>query len=105
MSMLREMDATGHSAKTAEFDQRTPQNIPATNTHSNAISVKRALDIFGALIAVVLFAPVMSIIYIVLMFSGGKPVFAHRRVGRDGRLFPCYKFRSMVRNSDEVLTD
>jgi exopolysaccharide production protein ExoY len=105
MPMLQEMDATGHSAQTAGFEQITPQHIPATHAHSNSLSSKRALDIVGALIAVVLFAPVMSIIYIVLMFSGGKPVFAHRRVGRDGRLFPCYKFRSMVRNSDEVLTD
>jgi exopolysaccharide production protein ExoY len=105
MSMLREMDATGHSGKTAEFDQRTPQNIPAKNTHANTLGVKRALDIFGAMVALVLFAPVMSIIYIVLMFTGGKPVFAHRRVGQSGGLFPCYKFRSMVRNSDEVFTD
>jgi lipopolysaccharide/colanic/teichoic acid biosynthesis glycosyltransferase len=105
MSMLREMNATGHSANTAEFDQRTPQNIPAINTRSNTISVKRALDIFGAMVALVFFAPVMSIIYIVLMCTGGKPVFAHRRVGQNGGLFPCYKFRSMVRNSDEVFTD
>src|SRR6202023_2386722 len=105
MSMLQGMDATGHSASTAEFDQLTPQNIPATDTHSNAVSVKRALDIFGALVALVFFAPVMSIIYIVLMFTGGKPIFAHRRVGQNGGLFPCYKFRSMVRNSDEVFSD
>jgi exopolysaccharide production protein ExoY len=105
MSMLRGMDATGHSAEKAEFDPGTSQNIPATNTNLNPISVKRALDIFGAIVALVLFAPLMSIIYIVLMFTGGKPVFAHRRVGQNGALFPCYKFRSMVRNSDEVFTD
>jgi exopolysaccharide production protein ExoY len=57
------------------------------------------------MVALVFFAPIMSMIYIVLMFTGGKPVFAHRRVGQDGGLFPCYKFRSMVRASDEVLTD
>lgn len=104
MSTLRGLDATGHSAEKAEFDQITSQKIPATDTNSNTISVKRALDIFGAMVALVFFAPVMSIIYIVLMFTGGKPVFAHRRVGQNGALFPCYKFRSMVRNSDEVFT-
>ena len=35
--------------------------------------------------------------------SPGAPIFAHWRVGRSGRSFPCLKFRTMVRNSAEML--
>ena len=37
--------------------------------------------------------------------DGGGVIFAHTRVGRHGRLFPCYKFRTMVANSAEVLAE
>ena len=37
--------------------------------------------------------------------DGGGVIFAHTRVGRHGQLFPCYKFRTMVANSAEVLAE
>lgn len=33
----------------------------------------------------------------------GPVFFAHERIGKDGKPFPCYKFRSMVTNSQEML--
>ena len=39
------------------------------------------------------------------LVDGGGVIFAHTRVGRHGRLFPCYKFRTMVANSAEVLAE
>lgn len=63
-------------------------------------SAKRLIDIFGALVALVFFGPIMILIYVVLIFSGGSPIFAHPRVGQNGRIFRCYKFRSMRRDAD-----
>lgn len=64
---------------------------------------KRLLDVLVAGLALIAFAPIMGAIFIVLLLSGGKPIFVHRRVGRNGRYFSCYKFRSMASDADAVL--
>jgi Undecaprenyl-phosphate galactose phosphotransferase WbaP len=61
---------------------------------------------FLALVLLVLLAPLMLIIAILIARRDGMPVlFAHYRVGRNGKLFRCMKFRSMLRNSEQVLAD
>lgn len=72
---------------------------------ASTISLKRAFDIVGAMVGICLFAPIMLFVYLVLMVDGGRPIFAHRRLGLNGREFYCYKFRSMVPNADEVLAE
>jgi len=69
-------------------------------------SIMRGLDIILSLIALVFLAPLMWVIALaILVDGGGNVLFAHRRIGQGGRGFPCYKFRSMVPNSAEVLQD
>ena len=46
----------------------------------------------------------MLFIFLALSMAG-NPVFTQQRVGRGGKLFPCYKFRSMVIGAEEVLAD
>ena len=67
--------------------------------------LKRVLDIFGAAILGLVFAPLIMVIVIVLRGEGGPVVFRHRRVGREGQAFDCLKFRSMVPDADRVLRD
>jgi undecaprenyl-phosphate galactose phosphotransferase len=51
-------------------------------------------------------APLLALVAVkIRLFDGGQVIFAHTRVGRHGRLFPCYKFRTMVANSAEVLAE
>jgi lipopolysaccharide/colanic/teichoic acid biosynthesis glycosyltransferase len=65
---------------------------------------KRALDIFVALFALILFAPVMLALAIAIKLTDGGPVFyCQHRAGKWGKPFPCPKFRSMVVNADKVL--
>lgn len=67
-------------------------------------TVKRAIDLTGALLALIFFLPLMLLVALtVKATSPGPLIFAHRRLGKDGRDFYCLKFRSMVTNSAEVL--
>jgi exopolysaccharide production protein ExoY len=67
---------------------------------------KRVMDIFGAIVGIVLFAPLMvlAVIWIKLVSPEG-PVFAdiNKRSGKGGKKFRFLKFRSMVPNAHEWL--
>lgn len=69
-----------------------------------SVDTKRLLDIFGASVALILCAPVLLMVFLSLSVFG-NPIFSQRRVGRDGKLFSCYKFRTMVNNAERVLED
>lgn len=64
--------------------------------------VKRAMDIVGSLVALILFSPFWLIIAVAIAATSSGPVLYHqRRVGRDGRPFTMYKFRSMYEGAHE----
>ncbi|MBS0209492.1 MAG: sugar transferase [Planctomycetes bacterium] len=76
---------------------------PGGNRASSYQMVKRGLDIVGALAAIVLFSPIMLVTFAVLMVTTrGKPIFRQQRVGYLGKLFPMFKFRTMVVNADAI---
>jgi Undecaprenyl-phosphate galactose phosphotransferase WbaP len=64
---------------------------------------KRALDILGAGVGLVLLSPFFLIVALMVRADGGPAFFAHQRVGRGGKLFGCLKFRSMVVDSQARL--
>jgi exopolysaccharide biosynthesis polyprenyl glycosylphosphotransferase len=67
------------------------------------ILVKRVLDITVASVALVIGAPFMlAIAAAIRMDSEGKVFYKAQRIGRKGRSFPCYKFRTMVHNADKL---
>jgi exopolysaccharide biosynthesis polyprenyl glycosylphosphotransferase len=65
--------------------------------------LKRVLDITVSSIALLLLSPVMLAIAIAIRIDSEGPTFyrAHR-IGRKGRTFNCYKFRTMVANADKL---
>ncbi len=67
---------------------------------------KRILDILVALIALILFSPVILITAIAIRMDSEGPIFADTpaRVGKDGKPFRMFKFRSMIENAHDVLT-
>jgi Undecaprenyl-phosphate galactose phosphotransferase WbaP len=65
---------------------------------------KRTLDVMCSLLIMLLLSPLFIYLVCKIRADGGSAVFAHTRVGKGGRPFPCYKFRTMVTNSAEVLS-
>jgi len=66
--------------------------------------VKRAIDILIATIALVLLSPVFLIIAILIKLESKGPVFfAHKRIGKNGKTFKLWKFRTMVPNAEELI--
>lgn len=65
---------------------------------------KRALDVIGAAAGFLFFSPLLLLLAVLIKLDDGGPVFyGHKRVGRYGRDFRCWKFRTMVTNGNEVL--
>lgn len=67
--------------------------------------LKRIVDIIGALFGVIMLVPMTIGIYIANLIVGDKgPIFySQNRIGKNGKNFKMYKFRSMVMGADEKL--
>ncbi|GBQ33070.1 sugar transferase [Gluconacetobacter sacchari] len=64
---------------------------------------KRAMDIVISATMLFLAMPVMLAIAVLVRRDGGAALFGHDRIGENGRVFRCLKFRSMAVNADELL--
>lgn len=64
---------------------------------------KRAFDMVGALTLLLVLSPLLAVVAVAVRLSGPRVFFAHSRVGEGGRIFPCYKFRTMVPDAQRVL--
>lgn len=82
--------------------------FPLVSLHRNAqraIShvLKRAGDFILSLAALLIAAPIMIAIAIAIRIESEGPIFyVSERIGRRGRVFPCFKFRTMVKNADQL---
>ena len=67
-------------------------------------ATKRTLDVLVASVALLLLAPLMACIALAIQLEdpGGPILFRQRRCGLGGRQFAVFKFRTMVRNADEL---
>ena len=65
---------------------------------------KRMVDILIAAAVIVALLPILGLVALLIKWSmGGSVIYGHRRVGRDGQPFRCFKFRTMVSDADEIL--
>lgn len=67
--------------------------------------LKRAVDIVGATLGLVILSPILFLVAIAIKLDSPGPIMADTpmRAGRSGKLFKIYKFRSMVENAHEIL--
>lgn len=65
--------------------------------------VKRAFDLAWTLASLLVLWPVLLLCAVAVLLDDGWPVFyVQERVGRHGRIFPFFKFRTMVRNAEKL---
>lgn len=75
------------------------RNVPLTDPVK--ATAKRAVDICGALVGILLFSPIMLVVAILIkLTSPGPIIFKQERVGLHNKPFMMYKFRSMVQQTE-----
>ena len=68
------------------------------------LGAKRVLDVIGASTFLLLFSPLLIGVAALVLASQGWPlIYGHKRLGKGGRSFRCFKFRTMVKDGDAVL--
>lgn len=70
---------------------------------SGSLLLKRVFDIVAALCGIVLTGPLMAILaFVIRLDTPGPAIYSAKRTGAKGRVFPCFKFRSMVTDADQL---
>lgn len=85
------------------LDRDWPQIAAEGNLGAGYQALKRAFDIVGAVALLLAFSPLMLAALLTLIFTTkGRPIFAQERVGRCGRRFRMFKFRTMVLDAPKL---
>ena len=98
---------TVHVTNVANSSAANVDALPVSGpTKSKGIyrsGVKRLVDVVLVLASLPFIAPVLGLIALVIASDGHSPIFRQERVGRDGRRFTIWKFRTMVPNAEVLL--
>jgi len=85
------------------------ENVQVTKIKkgNDYLFAKRTVDIIFSIFLLIFFSPAIIIIAIAIKLDSKGPILADtpQRVGRNGKLFKMYKFRSMVENAHQILRD
>ena len=90
-----------------EFQTETASLEHGTSSRNETayLVCKRAFDIAASFCALVVLSPVFLLIYLIIYLDDphGNPIFSQIRIGKNGKAFRFYKFRSMVVNAEDLL--
>ncbi len=96
----------GASAELENVGGLSVLGLPHYYLSRSARVIKRAFDLFGATLGLVLLSPLIALIVLLIKLDSPGPVmFRQTRTGRDGRAFRILKFRSMVDRADDLKAD
>ena len=104
-------DLIGTPMASADLDILFAEKIPILSVRNNLAVrrnrfLKRTFDIVATLLGGVLISPILLFIALrVAIDNRGSVIFAHRRIGRDGKSFSCYKFQTMVPDAEARLKE
>lgn len=101
---IRRLPHSGGGAPDGAFQPMT--YAPPRHLGTTEKAIKRGIDVLGASLFFLLCGPLYLLVALGVLISMGRPVhYWQNRLGTNGQRFRFYKFRSMVRNSDEVLVE
>lgn len=87
------------------FGNSSVVNFSTTFYRSSDVALKRMMDITGSLFGLMICGIVSIFLVPLIKKDGGPAIFAQDRVGRNGRIFKFYKFRSMRVDAEEIKKD
>ena len=87
------------------FGNSSVVNFSTTFYRSSDVALKRMMDIIGSLFGLVICGIVSIFLIPLIKRDGGPAIFAQDRVGKNGRIFKFYKFRSMRVDAEEIKKD
>ncbi len=97
----RMLEVLGSAVEFEDVDGMTMLGVRPFGLPSSSRTLKRAFDILVTSIGLLAAAPIIAATAVAIRLDTTGPVFFRQvRVGRDGRHFQIYKFRSMVRDAD-----
>lgn len=87
------------------LQEQTFEAVYQTNKEKSVYRfIKRLFDFFVALVAIVIISPLLLIISaVVYLGDPGPVVYGQIRIGKDGKPFKIWKFRSMYKNADKMI--
>lgn len=94
-------DGFGWRAPISHIGQFPVMELHCVPIPAVGLFLKRMIDIVGSVLGLVLLSPVLALTAVcVRLDSAGPAIYSSTRVGRKGRKFTCYKFRTMVKDAD-----
>jgi len=90
-----------------EKENNIELDLKKVNASKGYLVAKRCIDFIGALCGLILLSPVFLIVAVLIKYQDpkGPVLFKQIRIGKDGKEFYMYKFRSMVVDAEEKLKD
>ncbi len=89
--------------KVADLQRATPRRVAAPTVYARRF--KRPFDLFICALLLPLIGPIVAVLWLLVRRDGGPGFYGHLRVGRGGKMFRCWKLRSMVPDADQCLQD
>lgn len=81
-----------------------PVRVTRDEYNSARVVVKRSIDLTAGIVLLLLLSPLMLLIAALIRAGDGGPaIFKQARIGRSGKSFRCWKFRTMATNADDAL--
>jgi lipopolysaccharide/colanic/teichoic acid biosynthesis glycosyltransferase len=97
-------DYSSEEGSSGPTDSILYPDLEKTNRNKTSRLMKRAMDIGGSLLALILFSPVLVILAMAIKLSSPGPIlFRQQRIGRHGKKFTFLKFRSMYFTEDHTI--